>query len=329
MNAGVSCRHPDIKLDVVIVSWNVRDLVIDCLRSVFDEYRNSGLDGRLWVVDNGSQDGTAQAIREHYPADQFPALHVLEVDENLGFARGNNHALRAIGFPEGLALPDYVLLLNADTLIKPGAFTALIEGMEQTGAGLGGARLWYGDGRFQHSAFAFPGLAQLLLDLFPAPHQIRESRFNGRYPRSLYDSGEPFDIGHPLGAAFMLRREVIQLVGMFDEQFYLYCEEVDWARRIAAAGWRVVCIPAAEIVHYEGQSTGQVRPEAVVNLWKARLQYYRKHYPPWKRLAAVWILRRGMNYQIWQTARRADQDEDSRAALVTAYRRVITLSRQV
>ena len=108
----------------------------------------------------------------------------------------------------------------------------MLLAMEQTGAGLSGARLIYGDGSFQHSAFSFPGLVQLILDLFVAPARLYESELNGRYPRTLYEQQEPFEVDHPLGATFMLRREAIRDTGLFDEQFRLYCEEIDWAMRI-------------------------------------------------------------------------------------------------
>ncbi len=317
---------PDVpRLAVIIVTWNVRDLALGCLRSVLDDLgRTDRVRGEVWVVDNASSDGTAEAIRRN-----FSAVRLLEPGENLGFAAGNNLALRTLGFPDGQDLPDYVLLLNPDTLIRAGALSALLAGLESSGAGLAGARLVYGDGSFQHSAFAFPGLAQLIIDLFPVPARLRESRLNGRYPRNLYAGEQPFEVDHPLGATFLLRREVIQQTGLFDEQFYLYCEEVDWALRIRAAGWRAVCVPSAEVVHFGGQSTGLVRPQSVVNLWTARLKLYRKHYSPLKRLLAVWILRAGMDRLIWNTARDSSQSEETRKALVDAYREVIRLSRKL
>lgn len=319
---SICMTHP--RLAIIIVTWNVHDLVLNCLRSVYADLERSGLNGSVWVVDNDSADGTAGAVCE-----RFPAVNLLIPGENLGFARGNNLAMRAIGFPDGPDLPDYVLLLNPDTLVQPGALPALIDGIESSGAGLAGARLVYGDGAFQHSAFVFPGLLQLVIDLFPVPGRLYESRLNGRYPRSLYAGERPFEVDHPLGATFLLRREVIQQVGMFDEQFYLYCEEIDWAMRIKAAGWKVVCVPSAEVVHYEGQSSGQVRPQSVLNLWTARLRLYRKHYSPLRRLLAVWILRAGMNRRIQATARDAAQSEADRKTLVDTYREIIRLSRKL
>lgn len=312
---------PSPRLAIVIVTWNVRDLVLDCLRSVYDDLAGGRLDGQVYVVDNASSDGTAEAIR-----GAFPQALLTEAGENLGFAGGNNLALRSMGFPDGESLPSFVLLLNPDTVVRPGALHALVDGMEAAGAGLAGARLVYGDGSFQHSAFAFPGLAQLLIDLFPVPGRLHESRINGRYPRSLYQGSQPFEVDHPLGATFMLRREVIVETGLFDEQFHLYCEEVDWAMRIRGAGWKAVCIPSAEIVHFGGQSTVQIRPQSVINLWAARLRLYRKHYPPTKRALAILIVRAGMNRLIQATARDSSQSDEVRKALVDAYRDVIRLT---
>jgi len=309
---------------VIVVTWNVREYALAAIDSVLADLASAPVRGEVWVVDNLSSDGTAEAIR-----GRFAEVHLLEPGSNLGFAGGNNHALRALGFPAGPDLPEYVLLLNPDTLLRPGALKALIEGMNATGAGLAGARLVYGDGSFQHSAFGFPGLAQLLIDLFPVPGRIRESRLNGRYPRSLYAGREPFDVDHPLGATFCLRGEVIRQVGLLDEQFHLYCEEIDWAMRIRAAGWRAICVPSAEVVHYGGQSTSQVKPQAVIHLWTARLKLYRKHYSPLKRVLAKIILRAGMNRAIQRTARDSSRSEESRRALVDAYREVIRLSRRV
>jgi N-acetylglucosaminyl-diphospho-decaprenol L-rhamnosyltransferase len=316
-------------LAVIVVTWNVRDMALDCLRSLFDDLARTHAQGSVWVVDNASADGTVEAIRAAFSIAGTPNLMLLTPGENLGFAGANNLALRRIGFPDGGDLPDYVLLLNPDTYVKPNALQTLIHGMEQTGAGLAGARLSYGDGAFQHSAFAYPGLMQLIVELFPVAGRLYESRINGRYPREWYASGEPFEVGHPLGAAFMLRREAIRQTGLFDERFEMYCEEIDWAMRIRAAGWPVVCVPSAEIVHYVGQSSAQARPRTIVNLWTSRLVLYRKHYGTLKNLLARWIIRAGMNRLIKVTARDSALSEAERAALVDAYREVIRRSREL
>lgn len=315
-----------LSLTVIIVTWNVRDLALACLESVYADASRDGLDVTVWLVDNASDDDTLESVRARFPQCQIIASEV-----NLGFAAANNAALRAIGFPhaEAEVLPRAVLLLNPDTLVQPGALRALRDFFVQAPkAGIAGARLSYGDGSFQHAAFAFPGLWQLAFDLFPFPARLYDSRLNGRYPRSQYQGRVPFAIDHPLGAAFMVRREVIQQAGLLDEGFHMYGEEVDWAMRIKAAGWQAYCVPQAHIIHYGGQSTGQVRPQSIVDLWSSRLRLYQKHYGLLKRRLALAILRAGMNRQIRLAARDSSLEEGSQQALIGAYQMVVRRSRE-
>lgn len=286
------------ELAVVLVTWNVRDLVRDAISSLQADLDKHGPDAIICVVDSASTDGTPDMI-----AATFPDVRLIRSDTNLGFGRANNLGLRALGFGTAASheLPAAVYLLNPDTITHEGATRALYDVlMADPRAGLVGARLSYEDGSFQHGAYGFPGLRQLWVEFFPRPGRLYEHRFNGRYPRSLYDAGQPFDVDFPLGATMMLRREVIQATGMFDEQFFMYCEEIDWAWRIHAAGWRVLCVPAAHVTHLSGKSTGQVRGQSVINLWTSRLRLYRKHYPRWKSWLARGMIAAGMQRRIWQ-----------------------------
>jgi GT2 family glycosyltransferase len=195
-----------------------------------------------------------------------------------------------------------VLLLNPDTEVCADALSTMVRFMDGTpSAGVCGARLVYGDGSFQHSAFRFPGLAQIALDFFPLHWRLTESRLNGRYPRRLFEGGAPFEIDHPLGAAMMLRREVILGTGLFDEGYRMYVEEIDWCMRIRRAGWEVYCVPSAVVVHHAGQSTRQVRNEMFAALWRSRFRLFGKHYSEAFRWAARWLVRLGL----WAEARRA------------------------
>jgi GT2 family glycosyltransferase len=125
----------------------------------------------------------------------------------------------------------------------------------------------------------------------------------------------------------MVRREAIQQVGLLDEGFHVYCEEIDWAMRVKRAGWSAYCVPTAEVVHYSGQSTSQVRPQSIVNLWTSRLRLYDKAYNPLKRWLALAILRAGMNRRIRLVARDSSLDEETQRELVGAYQTVLQLSR--
>lgn len=313
-------------LAVVIVTWNVRELVMQALGSLLADLETSGLDAAVYVVDSASSDGTAEAV-----AAAFPPVRVIASAENLGFGKANNRALREMGFapdqpskapplsPASDALPNAVYLLNPDTITLPGATRHLYDAlMSAPDVGLVGAQLAYEDGSFQHSAFGFPGLRQLWAEFFPTPGRLIEGRFNGRYPRALYERGQPFDADCVLGATMMLRREVIEQTGGFDEAFFMYCEEIDWAWRIRQAGWRTQCVPAARVVHLAGKSASQARPQSIINLWTSRLHLYAKHYPAWK----LWLARGLVALGMTRRLRQGEQPE-----VRAAYARVREMAR--
>jgi len=280
-------------LAVVIVSWNVRGLLVACLRSLFADLERSGLEAEIWVVDNDSSDGTAEIV-----ARAFPTVRLIVNDENLGFAAGNNVALREISRPTRSA-PQCVWLLNADTEVLPGATTALLSALEDhPQAGITGAKLLYPDGSLQQSAFRFPGLAQLTFELFPLPDRLRDTPLNGRYPRRLYERERPFAVDHPLGATMMVRAEVLEQVGLMDEEYHMYCEEIDWCWRMREAGWRALCAPAAQVIHHAGQSTSQAPVSSFVNLWVSRARFYARRHGPVKRRLARLLVRLGMRLRM-------------------------------
>jgi len=263
----------------------------------------------VWVVDNASTDGTVALI-----TDLFSQVHLIANDDNPGFGAANNQGMRAAAAYN----PRYYLLLNPDTKLRPGALSQLVACLdERPNAGMASGRLIYGDGRFQHSAFSFPGLTQLFFDLFPMPARLYESRWNGRYPRSLYRAGnEPFAIDHPLGATMLVRASVAEATNGFDESFHMYCEEIDWCWRIYQAGWEIYSVPGAEIVHYGGQSTRQVAAHSVVNLWRSRAKLYRQYHGRFKMALAIRLVKRGM-------AKKAAKTSDPQ--LKRAYQEIVSI----
>lgn len=283
-----------IDIAVIIVTWNVRHLIGDCLTSLLADLEQSGLVYQVIVVDSASTDDTLPYVKS-----TFPQVTVIENADNVGFGGANNQGLNVLGFNAPDTKPDdlprAVYLLNPDTITERGATKTLYDALfANAKVGLVGAQLAYEDGTFQHGAFAFPGLKQLWVELFPVPGRLIESSFNGRYPRELYHQGNPFDIDFPLGATMMLKREVVQATGGFDPQFFMYCEEIDWAWRIQQAGWRVQCVPAAQVTHLAGKSTGQIRFRSFVNLWDSRLKLYKRIHPRWKFALSKWLILVGM-----------------------------------
>jgi N-acetylglucosaminyl-diphospho-decaprenol L-rhamnosyltransferase len=298
---------------VIIVSWNVRDFLANCLRSVYAEAKHSGLVVAVWVVDNCSTDGTVELLE-----DLFPPVHLIVNKDNPGFGTANNQGMKAAAAHD----PRYFFLLNPDTLVGKGAISHLVDCLEKRPkAGMAGANLKYGNGRFQHGAFSFPGLMQLVFDLFPMPDRLYESRLNGRYSRQQYDiEKEPFAIGHPLGATMLVRSEVVEATGGFDESFHMYCEEIDWSWRIREAGWEIYAVPAAEIIHYGGSSTKQAQARSLVNLWHSRAQLYYRHHSGFKNTLAAFLVKIGMRRKAART---------SNPELKRAYQRIASIWQSV
>ena len=286
---AIHSSHEPMRLAVIIVSYNVRDLLRHCLQSVVTSTRQSGdwLAVSITVVDNASHDGSAQMV-----ADEFPHAHLIASTENLGFTRANNLALRGLGFGAAgeehtASVSDLVLLLNPDTEVVDDALAKMAAFMrDNPSAGACGPRLYYEDGSLQHAGFAFPGLAQVALDLFPLAElpgvsrlleRLLQSRLNGRYPRRQWLGVKPFAVDFVLGAALMARGDSIRVAGLLDEGYFMYCEEMDWCLRMREAGMPTYAVPTAQIIHYEGRSSRQVRWQSFERLWASRFRFFGLH----------------------------------------------------
>jgi N-acetylglucosaminyl-diphospho-decaprenol L-rhamnosyltransferase len=304
-------------LSVVVVSYNTRELLRTCLQSVVSTLDPS-IRYEMIVVDNASEDGSVAMAR-----DQFPGVRVIANVDNRGFAAGSNQGLEQ-------STGHHIMLLNPDTVVMPGALQAMMTTLEgRVDVGVVGPKLVYPDGRLQHSAFRFPSLAMIFLDFFPFHHRLLDSRLNGRYPRSWYERGDVFPIDHPLGAALMVRRSTVGDVGLLDEGYYMYCEEIDWCMRIKRAGWGILCCPQAEIVHHSAQSTSQLKDEMYVQLHKSRYRLYRKQYGHLFQRLANWLVKIGISYQEVQARRQARKgclDEDALRRHLQTYREIRALS---
>jgi N-acetylglucosaminyl-diphospho-decaprenol L-rhamnosyltransferase len=311
-----------LDLAIVVVSYNTCSLTRGCLQSVYRALEDEQLSARVWVVDNASADGSVDMIRE-----EFQQVTLTALAENLGFARGTNLALSSID-AEGDP-PRHVLLLNPDTLVRPGALSQMLGLLDtEPTVGAVGAQLEYGDGSFQHGAFRFPTLWMTFFDFWTINHRLINSRLNGRYPRRLYDAGVPFAIDHPLGAAMMIRWEALRQVGLLDEGYYMYCEEIDWCIRARRAGWDVYCAPQARIVHLAGQSTSQFREQMFVALWRSRYRLFQKYYGRAHNLAVRLIVRAGLEKRARQTRIALSEqrlEPDAAERQLAAYRAVLEM----
>lgn len=283
-----------VDLSVIIVSYNTRDQLLRCVDSVIvsieraEASHSLSRDARIIsrgyeiiVVDNASQDGSAVALRRY-----FPEIRLIQNEFNRGFAAACN---QAIEISQGRLL----LFLNPDTYVLDSAILELMRFLDQfPRAGMVTSKLLNADGSLQHSGFRFPTLWMTLLDFFPLSRRLTNSKLNGRYPLSAYQA--PFEIDHPLGACMMVRREVVERVGPLSEDFFMYCEEIDWSFRIKRDGWRIYCQPQAELVHLGGQSTSQQADRMYVELFRSRLLLFRKYYNPFSRVLAKTVIGLGM-----------------------------------
>lgn len=245
----------------MVVSYNVRDLLAACLESVHRQQLTHSFD--VWVVDNASEDGSAEMVRE-----RFPRVRLIANADNRGFAAANNQAIRQ-------SSGRYLLVLNPDTEILSGSLDRMIDYMDQhQDVGVLGVRLVYADGSFQHSCFRFPGLAQAFLDLFPVP-RLMDSTLNGRYALPSYE--REMDIDHCLGACFMLRRAA----GFeFDDSYFMYVEEIDLCWRLTQAGWKIRYVPELTVLHHAGASTRQRSRAMNEQLFRSRRRFNRRVHGP-------------------------------------------------
>jgi GT2 family glycosyltransferase len=253
--------RPD--LSVVTVSHNSRDLLRACLASL----DSSRAVMEVLVVDSGSTDGTAELI-----GPEFPSVRLLATGQNLGFTRGNNRALR-------IARGRNLLLLNPDTVVQPGALDAMLGFLEaHPDVGLIGPQLRYPDGTVQPSRHRFPGRLTAFVDGTVLQRWLGQSRLlDAFYARDRGDD-ELQDVDWLRGACLMLRREAAASAGLFDERFFMYSEEVDLCRRVRAAGWRIVYLPSAVVVHHEGKSSEQNLAARDIHFHDSRVRYYQKHF---------------------------------------------------
>lgn len=269
------------RLAVVILNYNRADLLAACLESIFAAPHRCLLE--VWVVDNASPDDSAAMVRS-----RFPQVQLIVSRHNGGFAYGNNLALRRIlagmpandaGAPIGDA-PDYILLLNNDTIVPFGALDGLVDYLERhPTAGVVGPRLLLPDGSLDlacRRSFPTPEVAFYrmsgLARLFP-----RSPRF-GRYNLSYLDPACETDVDAVVGACMLVRTSIVREVGLLDEQFFMYGEDLDWAYRIKQYGWRIVYYPAVHVWHHKRAASTRRAIPSIRAFYDAMRIFHRKHY---------------------------------------------------
>jgi len=256
-----------IDLSVIIVSWNVKALLERCLSSLLRCHGQDVPQCEIIVVDNASTDGSPDMVRKCFPAVKLIASHL-----NLGFARGNNVGIAA-------SSRRYMMLLNPDTEVIGNALSTMVAYMDSyLDVGALGPRLLFPDGHIQSSRRRFPTLATAFLESTTLQQWFPKNRVLSRYYSADRGDDEEQDVDWVIGACLLIRRQAWEQVGPLDETFFMYSEELDWCRRLKTAGWRVVYIPSATVVHHEGQSSIQVVPARHIYFQSSKVLYFRKHH---------------------------------------------------
>ncbi|HEX5414457.1 MAG TPA: glycosyltransferase family 2 protein [Chloroflexota bacterium] len=247
-------------LSVVVVSWNTRELLRSCLGSI--EQTIHGLTYEVVVVDNGSTDGSGEMVEQ-----EFPEAVLLRNNHNLGFARANNQAMRA-------SRGRYILLLNSDATLQDRAAATLVQFLDANrAAGAVGGKLLNPDGTFQGSYADFPGLFGETLLLTGLSRWLLPSTYPS-YPEAR--SRERRSVDWVSGACLAVRRRAIDAVGLLDEDYFMYSEEVDWCHRLKTAGWSIHYLPDARVIHRSGGTSRQVPKPKRAQLYRGKWLYFRK-----------------------------------------------------
>jgi hypothetical protein len=301
----MTAASSDFLLSICIVNWNTRDLLKDCLDSIYADPQADTWE--VLVVDNASSDDSVALVERH-----FPQVDLIVSAQNLGFSGGNNLALQKAG-------GRYFLLLNTDTRVEPGALGALVDFMEaHPRAGAAGPKLLNADGSLQLSCGIAPSLWTLIIDklllhkLFPV------------FKLGRWDHAEIRSVGWVTGACLLIRRQVVEQIGRLDTTFYMYYEDLDWCLRVGKGGWSVFYYPFSRVIHLGGQSSSKNYAAMLVTSQQSLFYLFQKHFGSrhvlvlrlltliemmlrsllWGALFFLWPRRRGESGQRLQAYRR-------------------------
>lgn len=247
-------------VSIIIVNWNTKELLSDCLGSLSLAFKNNPIE--TFVVDNGSTDGSQEMLKSN-----FPDITLIENGRNLGFAAANNIALQQ-------AKGAYFLLLNSDTVMKQDSGDILIDFMQENPkCGFASPQLLNEDDSLQNTAANFPTLATELLN-----KTTLKILFPGSFYRKTLTSSTPIELESLVGASLMVRAEMTQKIGYYDEDFFFFLEETEWCLRGKIAGWKCFLVPDSKVYHLQGQTAKKVPFAVRIEYWRSRYTYFKKHY---------------------------------------------------
>lgn len=253
------------KVSVVIVNWNARKYLLECLGSLASGAYKGELE--VIVVDNNSADGSQDAVRQ-----EFPGVKLICNSDNLGFAKANNIGIRQ-------CTGHYIALINSDVNVKKDCITYLVDYLEKNKiVGMVGPRIIGGDGKQQHSCRGFPSVWNMVCRALALDAMFPNSRWTTGYQLPHRPDNKCSEVDILSGCFWLARRSAVEKVGLLDEAFFIYGEDMDWCKRFWAAGWPLVYVPFTESTHYGGASSANAPQRFFVEMQKADLQYWMKHH---------------------------------------------------
>jgi len=272
-----------VTLSIVIVNWNTRELLLGALKSIYDALPSFPFE--VIVVDNASADDSVEGVARGYPD-----VRLIANLENLGYAKGNNQGFEA-------SSGEFILLLNPDVVLPPGGLekaVCLLEARKDVAAL--GVRLVDPDGTVQRSVRGFPTPAAVLFEATGLSRLFPNSRTFGAYRMGWFGCDVEAEVDQPMGTFLLIPRKAIDEVGLLDERFPIFFNEVDWCCRAKQKGWKILFSPIVEVVHYGGSSTKLVSARMAWESRNSLLAFYRKHYRSllftpvyWLAAAASWL----------------------------------------
>jgi len=253
-----------VDVSIIIVAWNVRQLLYDCLKSVYEQTK--GIDFEVIYVDNASEDGSVEMVRK-----EFPAIRIIQNDRNEGFIKANNRGIK-------VAMGRYVLLLNSDTLILDNAIAKMVKFADlHPEAAIVGCKVLASNRTLQESCFTCPSVLSMLLSATYLYKLFPKSKFFGREYMTWWDYDNAREVEAIAGVCSLVRKEAIQQVGLMNELYFVYGDDPDWCYRFRKKGWQIFFTPEAQIIHFGGDTVKRVSSEFMLQLHGSKLIFMKLH----------------------------------------------------
>jgi hypothetical protein len=254
-----------IDISIVIVNWNGKSFLLDCLKSIKNSRVSKNYE--IIVVDNASTDGSMEAVRKTYPE-----VKAIRNEKNEGFARGNNIGIRE-------TKGKYICLINSDIKVIEGCLDRMYSFMEShPSVGISGPQILNPDGTIQFSCREFPSLWNNFCFAFGFSNIFPNIRFFSNEQQSYFSHEARKSIEAISGCFMMVRGDALEQVGLLDERFFIYCEDIDWCKRFREKGWDIVFNPDAQAIHYAGASSANEPMRFSIEKQRAILKYWSKHH---------------------------------------------------